>query len=417
MAIESHLALGNEPEAVEPRKKRRPSKEFRRNRKERRERHRLHVPLPETHTVWTRSDPNRLQPLGVKQARPVPRPEKVKVFAAQPKATEAPPARPQLEPLADVLKQQELPQLPADMRRRFRQESDVRIPNEAHDALPSARRPESAVETATANPGTRTPEQTAAEPVKHETPAEATETATITEHEPVPERSPAPVPAETPAPPEQPETPTERPTAGEQLRQIADQKARRAAEIAEKHRDSTDKKSPEILPLSSEADSNPVEQAVADGRMGRTELLALAGSIRIDGVSVAEMFRAGRLDEEGLRHVVTEFLRGHDVHKLITDEVLRLALKFERDPQLRAARVSVDSDAARRTTASAKSRAKKALNPRAARHHVIRLADRLADEFDRALEAAEDHPAGAKTMVTVLAVVAYLVILVLIIKS
>lgn len=66
-----------------------------------------------------------------------------------------------------------------------------------------------------------------------------------------------------------------------------------------------------------------------------TDLTELAQNIRIDGVSLQEMYTAKRIDEEGLRRIVAEYLRGGDVRKMIASEVMRQQVKYERDPQLR----------------------------------------------------------------------------------
>jgi hypothetical protein len=51
------------------------------------------------------------------------------------------------------------------------------------------------------------------------------------------------------------------------------------------------------------------------------------------------------------------------------------------------------------------------------RRQADRIADRLAEGIDRAVETAENNPNIAKTVGGVLAVIAYFVVLILIIRS
>lgn len=80
----------------------------------------------------------------------------------------------------------------------------------------------------------------------------------------------------------------------------------------------------------------PVPQATSpEQSLPTADLTELANNIRIDGVSIQEMYAAKRIDEEGLRRIVAEYLRGGDVRKMIASEVMRQQVKYERDPQLR----------------------------------------------------------------------------------
>jgi hypothetical protein len=152
--------------------------------------------------------------------------------------------------------------------------------------------------------------------------------------------------------------------------------------------------------------------------MDRSELLTLAGSIRIDGVSVKEMFSARRIDEQGLRRIVVEFLRGRDVRKILTQEIIREQLKFERDPQLRhPRRFAGGGKAATKAVGAVAGRAKKVADPQRAKHHAKRLGVNLMDGFDEAKEVIDAHPQIFKAGGGIAAVVIYTTILILLIKS
>lgn len=153
--------------------------------------------------------------------------------------------------------------------------------------------------------------------------------------------------------------------------------------------------------------------------MDRAELLAVAEAIRIDGVSVKEMFSANRIDEQGLRSIVIEFLRGRDVRRIVTQEVIREQLKFERDPQLRHIRRLGRGAGAVKAVGSvakhAKHRAKQVADPQRAKHHAVRLGTNLLDGFDEAKEVIDAHPQIIKVGGGIAAVLIYSTILILLI--
>jgi hypothetical protein len=448
MAVESHLPFGGESESSQDEAGFEPAKSRRKSRRERRaERIRNHALEP--HTIWMRSDPDHLQP--PKPENPAPeksaesRPEAKPAASRQqesPKnrqaserrreaapdsadpvtaaakheassevAMPAPQKRgtsarksPQPESLAELLKLQELPSLDIHPRH-FYSEPEVRqkgATQAEHDILPSMR-PDGEAEKPAERP--KDPPKKTEQHRRAEAPVAETHKSAATAEANAPAQKENPrEKAEREAP--QPATAEreEQLRAGEQLQQIAEQTAQRAAELADRHR------------------SEAVAEAFREGseanvRMDKVELLSLAESIRVEGISVSEMFRAGRLDEDGLRRVVVEFLRGHDIRKLVAEEVLRVQMKFERDPQLRNTSVANQPGAAKRAATGAKLQAKKVLNPKTVRHNADRLADHLANGLDRLFEAAEDHPREVKMAATALAVVIYFVVLIAIIKS
>jgi hypothetical protein len=315
----------------------------------------------------------------------------------------APQKPPQLEPLADFLRQ--YPQIPSEWRTNFWEIPNMQNPETtAHEALPPTRpaepKPVHAQKTAA-----MVPEQIVKLPQAEEilaAPAYDQELAAADRIEA------AATEAEVANPERKPLAEATPNSAGQRLKQLNELKARRAAELSRKN---------------GETVTNPVRlQAAAPEQMnlsiGRTELLALAEQIRVDGISVAEMFRAGRLDESGLRRVMTEYLRGRNVEKVLTSELLRNAMKFERDPKLRTAQVQRNgSGSAKRVATIAKNRAKQALNPHANRERASKLAGRLVTQFDRAVDKTEANPNSARTIAIAFGIIIYFAILILIIKS
>lgn len=440
MALETHPAFNGESktphagggfESSKETKRRR-----RRERRPERERshERTHAPL-EPLTIWVRSDPNRLQhpeaedkekrekqkdqapevpsqkPEAKKEekkqhTKPVeaaavakeskkelePRKEpKQPSFAADPRAEgviptpEKPkPTQPKAEaterPTENAPAFQELPRL--DIRpRHFYTEPEVRQPNATeveHDMLPAAK-----LEGGNEQP----PKQ------------------------PVPEQQSAPQPAPK----------SERlPQTGAQLQELAERNAKRAAELFEKNQEAPELPAPQKAP-------RPVEQnehvrAITGGHetdihMDPREILEVADSIRVEGVTLADMFHAERIDEEGLRRIIGEFLKGQRIEKVISEEVLRQQMRFERDPQLRQVPVNAMQGAPTRTQTSGEVRQRKTFNKQNMRRQADRIADRLAGGIDRAVETAENNPNAFKTIGGILAVVVYFVILILIIRS
>jgi hypothetical protein len=492
MAVESHLPFGGESASSQDEDGFEPVKPRRKSRRERRaERTRSGERMPEPHTIWTREDPNHLQPLNVgvptaerptakneatpprgeqepakkteqapktarnervadatedakpvaeqrrkEPAKPAPEIDKEQLLAPE-AAMPAPqkhetPARKGTQPesLADLLKLQELPKLNIQPRH-FYTEPEVRQPGTTeteHDILPSAGQEKQPAKSAA---GT---EQ--AKPAAGELPP-MSDRKNVSE--PQPENEPKP--PLSPSKEEQRPSPSraaeadrhegsqangipvlaEQPRAGEQLQHIAEETAKRAAELADKeeHRAQPEKQAG-VTPEVSEKPTTSESQADEIGvgfRMDRADLFDIGNSIRVEDVSISEMFRAGRLDEEGMRRIVAAFLRGHDVQRVIAEEVLRVQMRFELDPQLRKAALKRSSHSTKRAAGRAKTQAKKVLDPKRARYHADRLADRFADGLDRMIEVAEEKPNTAKTVGISLAVVVYFIILFLILKS
>lgn len=437
MVLESHPAFNGESKTHHagggfetPKETKRRRRRERRPERDRSQ-ERAHAPL-EPLTIWVRSDPNRLQhpdeprkekpeeqkahihesrdqkaeTKKTEKKQPNKHPEETAIVKEPKKELEPPaaalapdprmegaipaPAVPKPERQKPEPKQQAAEDMPAfqelprlDIRpRHFYTEPEVRQPHTTeteHDILPAAQ-----------------PEGSKAEPPK----------------QPDTEKQPAPQPA--------PKSET-LPQTGAQLQELAERNARRAAELLEKNQEAPELPAPQKAPQPAELNEHvraiSGERYEADIQMGRDELLEVGDSIRIEGVSVSEMYRGERIDDEGLRRIIVEFLRGQRIEKIISEEVLRQQMRFERDPQLRQLPVTSAQDGATRSQAAASAKQRKAFNTQNMRRQADRIADRLAGGIDRAVETAENNPNAFKTIGGILAVIVYFVILILIIRS
>ncbi len=162
-------------------------------------------------------------------------------------------------------------------------------------------------------------------------------------------------------------------------------------------------------------ESNP-ERPTVEHNLERSELLDVARSIRVDGVSIYEMFTARRIDEAGLRHIITEYLRGNDLRDVIASEIIRQQLKFERDPQLRDTPVSgTKRDSAKKAVSGIKKRTKSLINPERTRDRTERLAEFTQNALEKSHEYFNENPKASQTYGIVAIVVIYLLILIVLI--
>jgi hypothetical protein len=152
--------------------------------------------------------------------------------------------------------------------------------------------------------------------------------------------------------------------------------------------------------------------------MQQGELLELAKAIRIDGVSVSEMFTAGRIDEEGLRRIVVAYLRGGELRQLISQEIIRQQMKFERDPQLRGTPVNAATNTAgaKHATVRAKRHTKPLLNAGRALDRTERAAAFTQGQVEKAYEFLTENPKTVQMLSIVAIFVIYAAILVLILR-
>lgn len=67
----------------------------------------------------------------------------------------------------------------------------------------------------------------------------------------------------------------------------------------------------------------------------KREVLKIAKDIKIEGVTLKDIYSAKRLDEAGLRTVVAVYLRGGDVRGSLSREITAKEMSFERDPMFR----------------------------------------------------------------------------------
>ena len=86
--------------------------------------------------------------------------------------------------------------------------------------------------------------------------------------------------------------------------------------------------------------------------MGRGELMRIAKEIKIEGISLKDIYNAKRIDKEGLQAVVEVYLRGGDVKKQLSEEILVKEQSFERDPLLRRVRSSPQAEKLRQGVSS-----------------------------------------------------------------
>lgn len=78
-----------------------------------------------------------------------------------------------------------------------------------------------------------------------------------------------------------------------------------------------------------------VAGAGSERQLGKRELMRLSKDIKVDGVSLKEVFKAKRIDEPGLRAVVETYLRGGDVRQQLTEEIVVKEQSYELDPVIR----------------------------------------------------------------------------------
>lgn len=82
-----------------------------------------------------------------------------------------------------------------------------------------------------------------------------------------------------------------------------------------------------------------VSGARSERQLGKRELMKLSKNIKVDGVPIKEVLKAGKIDEDGLRAVVDVYLRGGDIRQQLAQEVVNKEQSYERDPVLRHQRL------------------------------------------------------------------------------
>jgi hypothetical protein len=86
-------------------------------------------------------------------------------------------------------------------------------------------------------------------------------------------------------------------------------------------------------PIETSAERMAVEHHVET--LTKPELLELSSKIKVDGTSLRQVYETGQVGERGLRRLVSEHLRGHDIKKALKRELLEHQIDFERDPAMR----------------------------------------------------------------------------------
>jgi|GEM_PF-2493162 len=85
------------------------------------------------------------------------------------------------------------------------------------------------------------------------------------------------------------------------------------------------------------SETAPMSPAVGkvERQLGKRELMSVAKDIKVDGISLKELYKANKIDEDGLREVVRTHLRGGDVRQQLAKEVVIKEKSYELDPVLR----------------------------------------------------------------------------------
>jgi hypothetical protein len=69
--------------------------------------------------------------------------------------------------------------------------------------------------------------------------------------------------------------------------------------------------------------------------MNRAELMRISEKMYVEGSSLRQIYETHLVGEKGLRRLVTEFLKGGDVKKVLRREIVEREIDFERDPVMR----------------------------------------------------------------------------------
>jgi hypothetical protein len=79
--------------------------------------------------------------------------------------------------------------------------------------------------------------------------------------------------------------------------------------------------------------------------MNRVDLLKISQKMFVEGTSLRQIYETHLVGEKGLRRLVTEYLKGGDVQKVLRKEIVEREIDFERDPIMRdlASTSSADS--------------------------------------------------------------------------
>lgn len=88
-------------------------------------------------------------------------------------------------------------------------------------------------------------------------------------------------------------------------------------------------------PKETAENNQQVQAEVKAQTMSREELIKVASKIEVDEVKLSAMFSNGLLGEKGLRRVVAEYLKGGNIKKILSKELIEREIDFERDPVFR----------------------------------------------------------------------------------
>lgn len=85
---------------------------------------------------------------------------------------------------------------------------------------------------------------------------------------------------------------------------------------------------------SSSRETMPVDARRVE-TMNRQELMDISQKIVVEGSTLRQIYETHLVGEKGLRRLVSEHLKGHDVKKALRQEIVEREIDFERDPVLR----------------------------------------------------------------------------------
>ena len=91
----------------------------------------------------------------------------------------------------------------------------------------------------------------------------------------------------------------------------------------------------ETTPHMERANLEPIDRHIET--MSRADLLELSSKVLIEGTTLRHIYETNLIGEKALRRIMSEHLRGGDIHRLLRREMMERQIDFERDPQLRDA--------------------------------------------------------------------------------
>ena len=104
----------------------------------------------------------------------------------------------------------------------------------------------------------------------------------------------------------------------------------RDEQLAGKNDTKTEKKSPKTKAA---AEKPTIDKRVET--LSRAELLQMSEKVNVDNTTLRQVYETHLVSEQGLRRLVSEYVRSGDVHEALREELVEHEIDFERDPLLR----------------------------------------------------------------------------------